>query len=169
MDIDIIRKYIGIFSPLLLFFISFLLLLNLTNYLHFFIGGFIVNIFLNVILKLIIKEPRPLEDKKAIEIAVENNRKISFNKFGMPSGHAQEDGFCLAFIACVLKNMWVTTGYILITIITLYQRYTYKKHTLLQIGLGLVIGLAVGYITYVLSRKFIEGHVKMKEDDDAPL
>jgi lipoprotein signal peptidase len=65
--------------------------------------------------------------------------------------------------------MWVTTGYILITIITLYQRYTYKKHTLLQIGLGLVIGLAVGYITYVLSRKFIEGHVKMKEDDDAPL
>jgi membrane-associated phospholipid phosphatase len=163
-----IFNYIGLYAPIFLFFLTFILLRNQTTYLHFFVAGFILNNVLNILLKLLFKQPRPSNDIKTLEIAVNNGVRIGFDKFGMPSGHAQNCGFCLTFIFLTLNNPFYTFLYHFITIVSLFQRYLFNNHTILQLFMGLIIGSLVGYSTYFLANKFIVGNIKLKKDDDAP-
>jgi membrane-associated phospholipid phosphatase len=169
MDLFLLRDYIGLYAPVILFFLSIFLLRNMPTFLRFFVSGFILNNILNIILKLFIKEPRPTDEKKSIEIGVVNGAHIGFDKFGMPSGHAQNCGYCLSFITLTLNNHFITTLYALISTISLFQRYLYRNHTLLQLGVGLTFGIGFGYLTYSLGNNYIMGNIKMKKDDNAPL
>jgi membrane-associated phospholipid phosphatase len=161
--------YIGLYAPIILFILTLFLLRNKTTYLIFFVSGFILNNFLNIILKLAFKEPRPLKDQKQIEIGVVNNARIGFDKFGMPSGHAQNCGYCIVFITMILNNPFITMIYFLISVLSLFQRYLYQNHTFLQLGIGFIIGITFGYLTYIISNKFIIGNIKMKMDEKGPL
>lgn len=165
MDLYLLRDTIGFFAPVILFMFSVLLLRHMSNYLLFYIAGTILNNILNIILKLIIKEPRPSKDQKFIEIGVTNGAIISFDKFGMPSGHAQNCGFSLAFITLVFNNPFITTIYLIISLISIMQRYIYNNHTVLQLIIGFIIGLIAGYITYLFGSKHIMGNIKTKKDD----
>ena len=169
MDLFLLRDYIGLYAPLILFFLSLFLLRNMSTFLRFFVSGFILNNILNIILKLFIKEPRPNNEQKAIEIGVVNGARIGFDKFGMPSGHAQNCGYCLSFITLTFNNHFITTLYAIISTISLLQRYFYKNHTILQLVVGLTIGIGFGYLTYLFGNKYIMGNIKMKKDDNAPL
>ena len=169
MNIIIFRDYIGLYAPIILFTLTLFLLRNMTIYLKYFVGGFILNNILNIILKLAIKEPRPTKDQKAIEIGVVNGARIGFDKFGMPSGHAQNCGYCLVFILMTLNDPFITALYLLISFISLFQRYLYNNHTILQLSIGLIIGSAFAFSTYYISNKTIMGNIKMRKDDDGPL
>ena len=169
MDLYLLRDYIGLYAPIILFILTLFLLRNMKTYLQFFVIGFILNNILNVILKLIIKEPRPNDELKAIEIGVVNGARIGFDKFGMPSGHAQNCGYCSSFITLVLNDHFITTLYALITIISLFQRYLYINHNILQLVVGTFVGIGFGYLTYLLGNKYITGNIKMKKDDNATL
>ena len=59
--------WIGISAPVILFIISLFLLRNVKKYLLFYVGGFGLNNLLNILLKILIKEPRPDDDTKFIE------------------------------------------------------------------------------------------------------
>jgi membrane-associated phospholipid phosphatase len=139
------------------------------SYLLFFVYGFILNNILNIILKLIIKEPRPTKDQKAIEIGVVNGARISFDKFGMPSGHAQNCSYCFTFITMAINEPLITALYLIISVISLFQRYLYNNHTFLQLIIGFGIGSGFGIIVYQLAHKYIMGNIKMKKDDNAPI
>ena len=169
MDLYLLRDYIGLYAPIILFILTLFLLRNMKTYLQFFVIGFILNNILNVILKLIIKEPRPNDELKAIEIGVVHGARSGFDKFGMPSGHAQNCGYCSSFITLVLNDHFITTLYALITIISLFQRYLYINHNILQLVVGTFVGIGFGYLTYLLGNKYITGNIKMKKDDNAPL
>jgi membrane-associated phospholipid phosphatase len=169
MKLFIVIDYIGLYGPVILFVLTLFLLRNLTTYLWVFVVGFTLNNLLNIILKSAIKEPRPTKDQKAIEIGVVNGARIGFDKFGMPSGHAQNCGYCLSFITMVINNPFVTGIYSLITTMSLFQRHVYKNHTLLQLIIGLVIGLGIGYVMYNLGNKYITGNILIKKDEDGPL
>jgi membrane-associated phospholipid phosphatase len=169
MELYLLRDYIGSLAPIILFILSVLLLRNMKIYLLFFVFGFILNHILNIILKLAIKEPRPTKDQKAIEIGVTNGARISFDKFGMPSGHAQNCGYCLAFITMTLNNPYITILYTIISFNSLFQRYSYNNHTILQLIIGIIIGTTFGYIIYMFANKNIIGNIKMKKDDNGPL
>lgn len=169
MQIRLFIDYIGYYAPIILFVFSLFLLRNMTRYLKFFVSGFILNNILNIILKLFIKEPRPTNDQKTIEIAINNGFRVGFDKFGMPSGHAQNCGYCLVFIIMTIHNPVIITMYIVITMISLSQRYLYNNHTILQLIIGLLIGSGFGYLTYSLGNKFIIGNIKMKKDEEGPL
>ena len=166
MNIYLFIDYIGLYAPIILFFLSIFLLRNMYKYLSFFIFGFIFNNILNILLKLLIKEPRPTTDQKAIEIGIVNGARIGFDKFGMPSCHAQNCGYCLTFIIMTLNNPFITTLYLLISVISLFQRYLYNNHTILQLIIGLIIGTFFAYLTYIIANKYIMGNIKMKKDDD---
>jgi len=157
MDLLLFLNYIGLYAPIILFILTIIILRNKTIFLQFFIAGFILNTILNIILKLSIKEPRPLHDKKTLEIGVVNGARISFDKFGMPSGHAQTCGFCLSFIILTLLNypFWIILLYSLITLITLLQRYLNNNHSALQLLIGFFIGLLCGIFTYLLALLFL--------------
>jgi membrane-associated phospholipid phosphatase len=165
MKLHLFIDYIGLYAPIILFILSIFFLRNTTKYLSFFIIGFIFNNILNIILKLFIKEPRPTTDQKAIEIGVVNGARIGFDKFGMPSGHAQNCGYCLAFIIMTLNNAFITTLYLVVSVISLFQRYLYNNHTILQLIIGLIVGTFFGYFIYILANKYIMGNIKMKKDD----
>jgi len=167
MDLYHLRDYIG--ALIILFISSLFLLRNITTYLQFFILGFILNTILNIILKLAIKEPRPTKDQKAIEVGVVNGACIDFDKFGMPSGHAQNCGYCLLFITMTLNNPFITSLYSLISIISLFQRYLYNNHSILQLTIGFIVGGVFGYLTYIICNKYIMGNIKMKMDENGPL
>lgn len=166
MDLRLFIDYIGLYAPIILFGLSVFLLRNMQTYLHFFIYGFVLNNILNIILKLAIKEPRPSQDQKAIEIGIANGARISFDKFGMPSGHAQTCGYCLSFIALTLNDPYIITLYLIISINSLFQRYSYNNHTILQLIIGIIIGIIFGYVVYTFANKNIVGNIKMKKDDN---
>ena len=169
MDAFYIISYLGVIAPIFLFFLSILLLLYKQKYLIFFIAGTIINNVLNILLKLLIQQPRPSQDIKAIEIGIVNGHRISFDKFGMPSGHAQNCGYMLSFMTMVYKSPTITGLYFIITMLTIFQRYLFKNHTILQLIIGLIIGCLFGYITYICAKKHIIGILKEKEDDNAPI
>jgi membrane-associated phospholipid phosphatase len=168
MGIFILSDYIGLYAPIILFILTLFLLRNMQKYLYFFVSGTILNNILNIILKLSIKEPRPTDDQKTIEIGIVNGSRVNFDKFGMPSGHAQNCGFFLAFVTLVLNNPFITTLYLLISTISLLQRYLYKNHTVLQLLVGLSIGVGFGYLTYYLGNIYIMGNVKTRRDEYGP-
>jgi membrane-associated phospholipid phosphatase len=165
MDLCLLIDGIGFFAPVILFVLSGLLLRHMSSYLTFYVVGTVLNNILNIILKLIIKEPRPSKDQKFIEIGVTNGAFISFDKFGMPSGHAQNCSFSLSFITLVFNNPFITTLYLIITLISIMQRYIYNNHTMLQLIIGFIIGLIAGYLTYLFGSKHIMGNIKTKKDD----
>jgi membrane-associated phospholipid phosphatase len=167
ISITKIIDYVGLFAPIILCILTIIIIFNKTTYLLFFIVGFILNNILNILLKLAIKEPRPINDTLLIKAGTANGKRYNFDKYGMPSGHAQMCGFVLAYILLVLNNVYVTTLYIIITIISLYQRYKYKNHSILQLIVGLFIGLLVGYIVYNIATKQLKGNIKPKRDDNA--
>jgi dolichyldiphosphatase len=167
-SIILIRDYIGLYAPFILFILGLFLLRKKSHYLLFFIIGNIFNNLLNVMLKYMIKEPRPDNENKSIEIALIHGKHIGIDKFGMPSGHAQNCGFLLAFITYVSKSAFVSGLFLIISFISLLQRYIYKNHTLNQLFVGFILGLVCGSITYYIANKYIVGNIKNKKDDYAP-
>jgi membrane-associated phospholipid phosphatase len=168
MNILLIIDYIGYFGPLILFILTCIFLLNKKTYLAYYIVGTILNIGLNIILKQLIKDPRPNQDKKLFEIMLKNGERINADKYGMPSGHAQGVGFSLIFIYLVTQNAVLTNIYLIISILTVYQRYKYNNHTISQLVIGLLTGLSFGYLCYYLCKKNIIGKIKDKKDDNGP-
>ena len=160
--------YLGLMAPIFLFIISIFLLQNKIKYLQIYIIGSILNNILNAILKYAIKEPRPTKESRILEIAISNYKRVSFDKYGMPSAHAQNCGFNLAFITLVLNNSFITGLYLVISLISMYQRYKYLNHTILQLIIGFIIGLGFGYMIYYAGNKWIKGNLTMKFDDFAP-
>ncbi len=160
--------YIGAYAPIILFISSIFLLQNRINYLKIYILGSILNSILNIIIKNIIKEPRPDKNSRILEIAITNKQIVDLDKFGMPSGHAQDGGFNFAFITLVFNNSFITGLYVIITFVTLCQRYKYSNHTILQLIVGLIIGIGFGYLSYNIGNNLIKGNLKMKPDENAP-
>jgi membrane-associated phospholipid phosphatase len=169
MSYNLIIGYLGYYAPLLVLIISTLLLRNLCRYLKFFIYGYTATMVLNSLLKILIKQPRPSKDKRILEIAIKNGNRIGFDKYGMPSGHAQICGFCLAFMTMLFKRPSISLLYLIISIITMYQRYIYNNHTIMQLIVGFIIGIGTGIMVYLLGHKNIKGLLKMKPDDNGPL
>jgi len=167
LNITLLLDYIGAIAPIILLLTSIFLLQNRRNYLKIYIFGMLFNNIFNLVLKNAIKEPRPSSSSRILEIAIANKKWIDYDKFGMPSGHAQNCGFELTFITMVFQNSFITGSYLVITLLSLFQRHKYSNHTILQLIVGLFIGMGVGYLFYVIGKNVIKGNIKMKPDDDA--
>lgn len=157
-----ILDVIGTTAPYTLFIISIFLLRNLKHHLIFYLLGFGLNNILNIVLKLLIQEPRPSDDTKFLEFI---GHRLGYDKYGMPSGHAQNCFFSLVYITLTLNQPTITLFYICISFISLVQRYEYKNHTLTQLFVGSVVGIVFAYLIYFFSGKYILGKVNRKKDD----
>jgi len=123
---------------------------NIINENSYFKIGIIIlwqplNITINGLLKEIINEDRPngsMHVNKLEEIIDEGTK-------GMPSGHAQLVGSELALT--FLSNTSIITKSIMIvqTGLTLYQRWSYRKHTALQLTIGLSIGMIYSLLLWL--------------------
>jgi hypothetical protein len=71
-------------------------------------------------------------------------------------------------VGFILNNPFITGLYLVTTFISLYQRYKYFNHTILQLIIGTIVGLIMGYLVYYVGNKWIKGDLKMRPDDYAP-
>ena len=161
-----ILDYIGTTGPYLLNILSFILLFHKPIYLGFYIIGYLLNIGLNLFLKNIIKDPRPNEDKVLFELALNHGKRFSKDKYGMPSGHVQGVAFSTIFIYLITNNIYILWLYLIITLLTMIQRYNYRNHTFFQIIVGLIIGLFFGYLYYLFISLIKKRNMRFKKDDN---
>jgi membrane-associated phospholipid phosphatase len=165
---------LGGYGPILLIFLSWYVLFDQKNLFFYFNVGLFSNIILNVILKGIIQEPRPMFDGKKIKLMASHAKDfffqngIPFDIYGMPSGHAQTAFFITVFLYLSLKHTNLLYLCTIFSLIICYQRVKFEFHSILQVIVGSVLGSIVAYIFYQLAREKIKGHVKEKEDDDGP-
>lgn len=172
--IDNIKKIFyntGQYSYAILFFLSIFLLRDKSNLCFYYVFGIFVNCLLNIVLKLVFKQPRPSEDPEKFKLMVQNSvkYKVSHDIFGMPSGHAQFAFFSLTFIYFTLLNNDISLFYLFISLLTICQRVIYKYHTIFQVIVGALVGSVFGYFVFELAKENIKGDIREKPDENGPL
>ncbi len=166
---------IGEYGPLLLIILSWYLLWDNKNMFFYYNIGLFANSIINTIMKGIIKEPRPLFDKKKMDLLTTRAKDffyqngIPFNMFGMPSGHAQASFFSAVFIYLVLKHNNIFYLYLASALLTCYQRVSLDYHSISQVIVGATVGSSFAYFVYQLAREKIKGRIREKPDDFGPL
>lgn len=178
-----IFQYIGVLGPYILIGFSCMYLWTNQQIIHlqYFGAGAAFNMFINLIIKTLVQQPRPKEDltigDNKYEFGLTDEGKRSGkDRFGMPSGHAQTSAYCLAFMAPIFSAVSASVSshfpfsyfffvYLAIATGTVIQRIVYKHHTFAQIGVGLVLGAIIGTATYRLAKRTIKGVLQKKEDD----
>lgn len=160
---------IGYSAPGIMLVTSAIILRNRMETLKFFTIGYILNGIFNSILKYALKEPRPSDDWQVLQLGITHNKRFGFDKYGMPSGHAQHCGYILSFMTLAVNDPYVTGIYSLLSLICLYQRYLYQNHTIKQVIVGFLTGIGFGYLMYQVVNKKLIGNIKLKMDDDAPI
>ena len=160
---------IGYYGPVILFISSIFLLYKKTNYLSTYIIGIILSCFSNLVLKEIIKQPRPKGSMHILNSTENNNHKRIFSSdiYGMPSGHAQHVFYSTIFIYLVFKNTNITLLYLFISLLTLIQRVKYQNHYITQVIVGGFIGGLIAYYMYLYADKKIVGKLLPKKEDNA--
>ena len=160
-----------IFAPIILFFSSIFLLYGKNILLGYYIFGYFFTIISNLILKAIIKQPRPDQEPLLFNILVNYDKHIGLDKYGMPSGHSQSVMFSLFFIYFSFKShkkLWqIMLFYIIITFTTIFQRVQSNEHSIIQVIIGSIIGAFIGYLIFIIASSRLNGGLKYKADDYA--
>lgn len=155
MEVSVIVDHIGYNGPIILIFLSSILLRNKRKYLFVYWVGSFINLLFNYLLKIIIKEPRPNEDNKSLEWLNYDRIRNDIDKYGMPSGHAQMMFFSVAFIYHVLKDIKLLLLFLILSLNTIKQRYNYKNHTFNQLMAGSIFGSIIGYLFYYIGTLYL--------------
>lgn len=141
---SIIYSYFGFFGPYILTLISLFYIIKFHNkYVLLYIICQFFNVVLNFILKNLLKDPRPDNEEKFIDI-----QRLNIDKYGMPSGHAQTAWYNIGIIMLIDTPFYIKILSIIIACLTIYQRYIFNNHTILQLAVGTVIGLLVAFISH---------------------
>ena len=120
----------------------------------FFIACAILNETSNRVLKQIIKQPRPQGINYINYWDSFDNAKKHY--YGMPSGHAQNVASAATFLILYTNNTYLAIYAIAQVLLTLYQRYYYRKHTIGQLCVGTILGTTTGIIYYKLFQKYVK-------------
>ena len=158
---------IGLYGPHILGVSSLFILRNKPTWLIAYIAGYIVNILLNIILKLLFKHPRP-DENLPVFYAKQNKGLIQYDRYGMPSGHAQSTLFSTVYIWFSTKNYWITLAYFFVSCLSIYHRLKFNSHDILQITVGAIIGIIIACITAIYVKRLIPGILRAKPDDNGP-
>ena len=152
-------NHIGYLGPITLLLLI-LVMISTTNQSHniylymYVIVWQIINHLNIVVIKNTLKQPRPdsgeNKDFKLLKPTMHNYFSIHRN-FGMPSGHAQQVFSELTFITLYFRNPIITTISIIQSCITLWQRYSARRHSIKQLAVGSVLGLISGVIFYKIN------------------
>jgi len=134
MNFIVFLDTVGYYGPVILFAMTFYFLLNQLPYLYLFTFGFIANTLLNHILKSVFRELRPTAP-------IGNEKFYGSNFYGLPSGHAQSCFFSTAFFYLIKGPRTILYLMIFMCVLTLYQRWKYRYHSIKQLLYGTFIGI----------------------------
>jgi len=171
---DILYEFGG-HAPVLLILLSWYLLWEHNNLFFYYNVGLLSNSVLNILLKGLIQEPRPMFDNKKVRLITAHAKQyffqngVPFDIYGMPSGHAQMAFFTTVYIYLSLKHTNFLYLYLIISLIICYQRVKFDLHSISQVIVGAIIGSCFAYFVYQLAREKIKGRIRERPDDDGPI
>jgi len=167
--IEHIIDFVGFNGPVILFIASIVYLYVKNSYFTIYVIGFMFSGLINYILKGVFKQPRPIDDKHLFNLEKMYRSVLTFENYGMPSGHAQSVFYTTTFAYLALENNVLLVGSLFISLLTIYQRVQSKQHFLSQTIIGAIIGSILGFAFYKYAKNQLQGPLKAKEDDYAPL
>tara|TARA_Y100000389_G_scaffold200460_2_gene240959 strand:- start:22143 stop:22646 length:504 start_codon:yes stop_codon:yes gene_type:complete len=103
----------------------------------------IFSIFVNNFFKNLIKQPRP-NNKTFLNNIDKNHSK----QYGMPSGHAQLVTQMFTFLFLQFNNHAISLYAFLQVLLTCWQRWEYKMHSVQQLIIGCLLGGTLGTLLY---------------------
>jgi membrane-associated phospholipid phosphatase len=139
---------LGYYGPLILIVMNIYALWDQFFWICAYLVFIVINMYLNKALKLIIKEPRPENWKRFVSMEKLENEE----QYGMPSGHAQSVTFSLIYCFLITHSFEYLYVMLFIAVLTLYQRYSNRNHTALQLLIGSIIGCIFAYIVVYILR-----------------
>lgn len=163
---------LGGYSPIVLIFLTIYLLLSKKKLIFYYIIGIFFNTILNIILKGILQEPRPIYENKKVYLALThgnmlfNQNGLIFDVFGMPSGHAQSAFFSTVFIYLTLQKNNITSIFLFFSILTCIQRVSSNYHSINQVIIGSLIGSLFAFFIYYIILDNYKGRFRSKPDDN---
>lgn len=105
----------------------------------------IISVFCVETLKKIIRQPRP-NNKKYINKTDKNHSK----QYGMPSGHAQLVAQLSIFVFLYFNNTYINAIAFFQVLLTCWQRWYFRMHTVGQLLAGCLLGAFFGYALHKL-------------------
>ena len=180
---------LGFHGPHIMFMLTVTQIWKQTPYLITFLGGFFVNKYINEFLKDVFREPRPepmdLVKAQSRDWMCQLRAMFSINnpepnklyvakvhEYGMPSGHSQSAGYILGYLYFVkskilnVSPITSSQSIIFITIsilcvITMFQRWESKAHSISQIAVGVLLGIFVSWILHTCIHYYVSLPKKM--------
>jgi membrane-associated phospholipid phosphatase len=172
---------IGFNGPVIITVITIIQLFNQYPYLISFCVFNFINNKLNEFLKICFREPRPekidllKEQQKSIITQILNYMDFNKNEtitihpshiYGMPSGHAQTGGFALGFLYFVQKPRPMFMLACFVFILSLYERWNTKKHTMFQLFIGSIVGFIFAGFAYYGTKNYLYTKVTLSDMTD---
>jgi len=128
------------------------------SYQLLFLVYWVLNVATNAALKRYFEQPRPMTNLSLFYRRLQLCKDcMDSNEFGMPSGHAQTFAFCCLFAFFVVssttsrmhsipsdKELFFPYLLFLAWILTCLQRVIAKRHTILQVIMGSLVGFFFG-------------------------
>jgi membrane-associated phospholipid phosphatase len=145
---------IGFHGDKINFIIGFISLLKQPKYLSGYLVFTGMNYILNGVLKTTFKEARP--SGRILLYEGEDELYKNASMYGMPSGHGQSVFFALTYVYLVKHSLYTFILELSIALLTCYQRWKYRRHTISQIMVGSLIGILFGGLSFSLTKKYIE-------------
>ena len=167
--IEQIIDFIGFNGPVILFLASIIYLYVKNSYFTIYVIGFMFSGLINYILKGVFKQPRPIDDKHIFNLEKMYRSVLTFENYGMPSAHTQAVFYTTTFTYLALENHVLLVGSLFISLLTIYQRVQSKQHFLSQTIVGAIIGGILGFAFYKYAKNQLQGPLKPKEEEYAPL
>lgn len=144
---------IGFFGPHILLCIGIILLWKQSKYFYGYLLFYVINTFINKLLKMVIREPRPKDGKNIM--GFEKNVYEGIEEYGMPSGHAQSCFYSMSYLYLVKENpIWLIVN-LFIASLTIYQRWSYNRHTAQQLLVGSMVGIFIGWASVIFINKYL--------------
>jgi membrane-associated phospholipid phosphatase len=167
--------HVGGNGPFFLMAFSLFLLRNKPNLCFYYFIGLTISAILNVGLKGLFQQLRPLfHNPKSLQLVLNYGKHhlyrnyIPFDMFGMPSGHAQSSFFSTVFVFLSLHNISLGLFFGLISLIVMLQRVVFQFHSLFQVLVGAFVGGIVAYFIFHFAQQKMKGKIQMRIDDFAP-
>ena len=141
---------VGFYGPLIVMGLVIIDLFSQPKYNWVYIFFIVANDILNRGLKLMFREPRP---EGRIQFS-ERESYTGASKYGMPSGHAQSIGFSLMYLWLVrtMDATWILSSFI--GALTLYQRWKYRNHSIIQLLVGFLCGCGFAWFVWWAGTKY---------------
>jgi membrane-associated phospholipid phosphatase len=144
---------IGFYGPLINFIITAVNIWKQPIYLVGYIVTSFINVIINRVLKMTIKQERPSHGKKLVAW----EHYTGAEHYGMPSLHAQSVFFSMTYLYLVKRSVFWTLVESFVASMTFYQRWKYRNHTLEQLVVGSALGSTVAYISHMIIHQYLHG------------